>query len=40
MSLKEASAVLNAPVSTVSYRTRRAEKLLCQALGVSWEEEG
>jgi len=39
MSLKEASAVLDAPVSTVSYRTRRAEKLLCEALGIPWGEE-
>jgi len=39
MSLKEASAVLDAPVSTVSYRTRRAEKLLCEALGIPWRDE-
>jgi RNA polymerase sigma-70 factor (ECF subfamily) len=39
MSLKEASAVLDAPVSTVSYRTRRAEKLLCEALGIPREDE-
>lgn len=34
MSLLEASEALEVPVSTVSYRTRRAEELLCQALGV------
>jgi RNA polymerase sigma-70 factor (ECF subfamily) len=39
MSLKEASAVLGAPVSTVSYRTRRAEKLLCEALDIPWKGE-
>ncbi|KIG13944.1 RNA polymerase sigma factor RpoE [Enhygromyxa salina] len=35
MSLLEASEALEVPVSTVSYRTRRAEELLCQALGVA-----
>lgn len=39
MSLKEASDVLGIPISTVSYRTRRAEKLLCKALGIPWEGE-
>lgn len=34
MSLQEASAALGVPVSTVSYRTRRAEELLCAALGL------
>jgi RNA polymerase sigma-70 factor (ECF subfamily) len=34
MSLQEASEVLEVPVSTVSYRTRRAEDLLCEALGI------
>lgn len=34
MSLQEASRVLDVPVSTVSYRTRRAEELLCAALGL------
>lgn len=38
MSLKEASVILDAPVSTVSYRTRRAEKLLCEALGIPWRD--
>jgi RNA polymerase sigma-70 factor (ECF subfamily) len=32
MSLLEASEALEVPVSTVSYRTRRAEELLCRAL--------
>jgi RNA polymerase sigma-70 factor (ECF subfamily) len=35
MSLQEASAALGVPISTVSYRTRRAEELLCAALGLS-----
>lgn len=35
MSLIEASEALEVPVSTVSYRTRRAEELLSQALGVA-----
>lgn len=34
MSLAEASVALGVPVSTVSYRTRRAEELLCTALGL------
>ncbi len=34
LSLQEASEVLEVPISTVSYRTRRAEELLCQALGL------
>lgn len=34
LSLQEASAVLGVPISTVSYRTRRAEALLCRALGI------
>ncbi len=34
MSLQEASEALSLPISTVSYRTRRAEELLCAALGV------
>lgn len=38
MSLVEASEVLGVPVSTVSYRTRRAERLLCEHLGVDFEE--
>lgn len=38
MSLVDASAVLGAPISTVSYRTRRAEQLLCAALGIPWRE--
>lgn len=37
MSLEEASEALGVPVSTVSYRTRRAEQMLCEALGL---EEG
>ena len=38
MNLIEASAALDAPISTVSYRTRRAEQLLCAALGIPWRE--
>lgn len=34
LSLQEASAVLGVPISTVSYRTRRAEELICIALGL------
>jgi RNA polymerase sigma-70 factor (ECF subfamily) len=34
MTLQEASEVLGVPISTVSYRTRRAEDLLCEALGL------
>jgi RNA polymerase sigma-70 factor (ECF subfamily) len=34
MSLQEASETLEVPISTVSYRTRRAEDLLCEALGI------
>ena len=34
MSLAETSAALGVPISTVSYRTRRAESLLCEALGI------
>jgi RNA polymerase sigma-70 factor (ECF subfamily) len=33
-SLEEASARLSVPISTVSYRARRAEYLLCKALGL------
>lgn len=38
MNLIEASAALDVPISTVSYRTRRAEQLLCAALGIPWRE--
>lgn len=38
MNLIDASAALGAPISTVSYRTRRAEQLLCAALGIPWRE--
>jgi RNA polymerase sigma-70 factor (ECF subfamily) len=34
LSLVDASAVLGVPVSTVSYRTRRAEEMLCEMLGL------
>jgi RNA polymerase sigma factor (sigma-70 family) len=34
LSLQEASSLLGVPISTVSYRTRRAEELLCAALGL------
>lgn len=33
-SLQEAADVLGVPISTVSYRTRRAEERLCQILGL------
>lgn len=38
MSLLEASATLGLPVSTVSYNTRRAEKVLRAALGIAETE--
>jgi RNA polymerase sigma-70 factor (ECF subfamily) len=38
MNLVDASAALGAPISTVSYRTRRAEQMLCAALGIPWRE--
>ena len=38
LSLEEASERLGVPVSTVSYRTRRAEQMLCEALGIVPEE--
>jgi RNA polymerase sigma-70 factor (ECF subfamily) len=38
MSLIEASVALGAPVSTVSFRTRRAEQMLCEALGLPWKD--
>lgn len=34
LSLEDASALLGVPISTLSYRTRRAEELLCEALGL------
>jgi RNA polymerase sigma-70 factor, ECF subfamily len=34
LSLREASEALRIPISTVSYRARRAEQLLCRALGL------
>ena len=37
LSLQEASGRLGVPVSTISYRTRKAEQLLCDALGLSSE---
>jgi len=39
MNLHEASAALGVPISTVSYRTRRAEQLLCAALEIPWRDE-
>lgn len=36
MSLADAATALDAPVSTISYRTRRAEQRLCEALGIAW----
>jgi RNA polymerase sigma-70 factor (ECF subfamily) len=38
MGLSEASELLGVPISTLSYRTRRAEQLLCEALGIAVEE--
>lgn len=38
LSLLEAAAILGAPISTISYRTRRAEQLLCAALEIPWRE--
>jgi len=38
MNLIEASAALEVPISTVSYRTRRAEQLLCATLGIPWRD--
>ena len=38
LSLVDAAAALGAPISTVSYRTRRAEQLLCAALEIPWRE--
>ncbi len=37
LNLEEASKVLGVPISTVSYRTRRAEQMLCEALGLDPE---
>ena len=34
MTLKEASTALGVGISTLSYRTRKAEQLLCEALGI------
>lgn len=39
MSLQDASEAFDVPVSTISYRTRRAEELLCRALGLPGLEE-
>ena len=39
MTLAEASEVLGVPVSTVSFRTRKAETLLCKALGLEMESD-
>jgi RNA polymerase sigma-70 factor (ECF subfamily) len=39
MSLQDASEAFDVPVSTISYRTRRAEELLCRALGLSGFQE-
>ncbi|MCB9568764.1 MAG: sigma-70 family RNA polymerase sigma factor [Myxococcales bacterium] len=36
LSLCEAAEALGAPISTISYRARRAEQLLCAALGLPW----
>ena len=37
LSLQETSEALGVPISTVSYRTRRAEALLCEKLGIKGE---
>lgn len=37
MSLEQASALLSIPISTVSYRARRAEALLCERLDIERE---
>jgi RNA polymerase sigma-70 factor, ECF subfamily len=39
LSLREASEALRIPISTVSYRARRAELLLCRALGLQLPPE-
>jgi RNA polymerase sigma-70 factor (ECF subfamily) len=39
LSLEDASARLGVPVSTVSYRARRAEALLCESLGLRVDGE-
>lgn len=39
LSLIEAAERLGAPISTVSYRARRAEQMLCEALGLGWPLE-
>jgi RNA polymerase sigma-70 factor (ECF subfamily) len=36
MSLQETSEMLGVPVSTISYRTRKAEQMLCDALGIEF----
>lgn len=38
LSLQEASARLGVPISTVSYRTRKAEERLCSILGLDPED--
>lgn len=38
LSLQEASAKLGVPISTVSYRTRKAEERLCAVLGIEMED--
>jgi RNA polymerase sigma-70 factor (ECF subfamily) len=38
LSLEDASERLGVPISTVSYRTRRAEQMLCDALGLRVEK--
>ena len=40
LSLEDSSERLGVPVSTVSYRARRAETLLCQVLGVEEGDRG
>ena len=40
LSLAETSAALGVPISTVSYRTRRAEALLCKALDIPIPDGG
>lgn len=37
LSLRDAAAVLGAPISTVSHRTRQAERRICAAMGLETE---
>ncbi len=39
LSLVEAAERLGAPISTISYRARRAEQMICEELGLTWPPE-